>query len=73
MLIVTGLRVSMVVYSLVDPFGLLEPHSILLVLFRVYLLFALTLAGRRAVAAVLLQLLMVLFRELLDFLALLGA
>jgi hypothetical protein len=72
MLVVTGLRVSMVIYGLEVPFGLLEPHSILLVLFRVCLSFALLLAGRRAVTALLLHLLTVLFRELLDFMALLG-
>jgi hypothetical protein len=53
--------------SLEVPFGLLEPHFILLVLFKVCLLFALPLAGRCAVATLLLQLLAVLFRELLDF------
>jgi hypothetical protein len=40
-LIVTGLGVRMAIYALEVPFGLLEPHSILLVLFRVCLLFAL--------------------------------
>jgi hypothetical protein len=63
-LVVTVLGVRMVVYGLEAPFGLLEPHSILLVLFRVCLLFALLLAGRCAVATLLLQLLAVLFCEL---------
>jgi hypothetical protein len=72
-LIVTGLGVRMAIYGLEVPFGFLGPHSVLLVLFRVWLLFALSLAGRRAVTALLLQLLTVLFRELLDFLTLLGA
>jgi hypothetical protein len=53
-LIVTGLKVRMAMYSLEVPFGFLEPHSILLVLFRVCLLFALPLAGRHAIAALLL-------------------
>jgi hypothetical protein len=66
MLVVTGLRVRMAIYGLEIPFGLLEPHSILLVLFRVCLLFALLLAGRCTVTALLLQLLAVLFFELLD-------
>jgi hypothetical protein len=61
----------MAIYGLEVPFGFLEPHSILLVLFKVCLLFALPLAGRRAITALLLQLLMVLFYELLDFPALL--
>jgi hypothetical protein len=61
----------MAIYGLEVPFGFLEPHSVLLVLFRVYLLFALTLAGRYAIAALRLRLLVVPFRELLDFLALL--
>jgi hypothetical protein len=73
MLVVTGLRVRMTIYCLEVTFGLLEPHSVLLVLFRVCLLFALPLAGRRAVATVLLQLLMVLFHELLDLPILLDA
>jgi hypothetical protein len=72
MLVVTGLRVRMVIYGIEVPFGFLEPHSILLILFRVCLLFALPLAGRRAIAALLLQLLVVLFPELLDFSALLS-
>jgi hypothetical protein len=50
----------------------LEPHSILLVLFRVCLLFALLVLGRHAITALLLQLLAVLFHELLDFPALLN-
>jgi hypothetical protein len=73
MLIVSGLRVRMAVYGLEVPFGFLEPHFVLLVLFRVCLLFALPLTGRRAVAMPLLQLLAVLFCEHLDFPALLGA
>jgi hypothetical protein len=72
-LIITGLGVGMAVYGLQVPFGLLEPHSILLVLFRVFLLFALLLEGRCAVVVLLLQLLTVLFYELLDFSALLSA
>jgi hypothetical protein len=47
----------MAIYGLEVPFGLLEPHSVLLVLFRVCLLFALPLVGRRAIIALLLQLL----------------
>jgi hypothetical protein len=71
-LVITGLRVRMAIYGLEVPFGFMEPHYVLLVLFRVYLLFALPLAGRRVVTALLLQLLAVLFCELLDFLALLS-
>jgi hypothetical protein len=71
--VVTGLRVRMTIYGLEIPFGFLEPHSVLLVLFRVYLLFALPLAGRRAVTVLLLQLLVVLFYEFLDLPTLLGA
>jgi hypothetical protein len=70
MLVVTGLGIRIAIYDLEVPFGFLEPHF---VLFNVCLLFALSLKGRRTVAALLLQLLAVLFRELLDFLALLGA
>jgi hypothetical protein len=72
-LVVTRLRVRMAIYGLEVSFGFLEPHFVLLVLFRVCLLFALPLAGRRAVAALLLQQLAVLFHELLNFPALLGA
>jgi hypothetical protein len=72
-LVVTGLEVRMAINCLEVPFGFLEPHSIPLVLFRVCLMFALPLAGRRAIAALLLPLLAVLFHELLDLLALLGA
>jgi hypothetical protein len=68
-LVVTGLGVRMAVYGLEVPFGLLEPRSILL---RVFLLFALLLAGRRAIVALLLQLLTVLFSDFLDFPALLN-
>jgi hypothetical protein len=57
----------MVVYDPEVPFGLLEPQSILLVLLEVFLLFALPLVGRRAIIALLLQLLTVLFHEFLDF------
>jgi hypothetical protein len=60
MLIVTRLGVRMAIYGLEVPFGFLEPHFVPLVLFRVCLLFALPLAGRRIVAALLLQLLVVL-------------
>jgi hypothetical protein len=63
----------MAIYGLEVPFVFLEPHFVLLVLFRVCLLFALPLAGRRAIPALLLQLLTVLFCKLLDFLVLLGA
>jgi hypothetical protein len=72
MLVVTGLKVRMVTYGLEVPFGFTEPHSILLVLFRACLLFALPLVVRHAIAALLLQLLVVLFHELLDFLTVLG-
>jgi hypothetical protein len=54
MLVVTGLGVRIAIYGLEVPFGFLEPHSILLVLFRVCLLFALLLVGRHPVAALLL-------------------
>jgi hypothetical protein len=50
----------------------LEPHFVLLALFKVYLLFALPLAGRCAIVALLLQLLAVLFCKLLDLPALLS-
>jgi hypothetical protein len=70
MLIVSGLRVRMAVYGIEVTFDFLEPYSVLLVLFRVYLLFTLPLAGRCAVAMPLLQLLVVLFCERLDFPAL---
>jgi hypothetical protein len=62
----------MVVYGLEVPFGILEPQSVLLVLLGVFLLFALPLAGRCAIIVLLLQLLAVLFREFLDFPALLS-
>jgi hypothetical protein len=71
-LVVTRLGVRMVIYGLEVPFGFLEPHSIPLVLFRVCLIFVLLLAGRRTVTMLLLQLLMILFCELLDFPALLS-
>jgi hypothetical protein len=48
-LIVTGLRVRMVVYCLEVPFALMEPQSVLLVLLKVFLLFALLLVGGRTV------------------------
>jgi hypothetical protein len=69
MLVVTGLGVRIAIYDLEVPFGFQEPHF---VLFNVCLLFALSLMGRRAITALLLQLLAVLFHELLDFPALLG-
>jgi hypothetical protein len=47
-LVITGLRVRMVAY------GLLEPQPVILVLLGVHLLFALPLAGRRAVSMLLL-------------------
>jgi hypothetical protein len=72
MLVVTGLVVRMSIYDLEVPFGFLEPHSILIVLFRVCLLFALPLAGRCTVTVLPLQLLTILFCELLDFSELLG-
>jgi hypothetical protein len=62
----------MAVYNPKVPFGLLEPQSVLLVLLRVFLLFALPLAGRHAIVALLLQLLVVMFCEFLDFPALLS-
>jgi hypothetical protein len=73
MLVVTRLEVRMDIYGLEVPFGFLEPHFVLLVLFRVCLLFALSLEGRRAIIALLLQLFTVLFYELLDLPALLDA
>jgi hypothetical protein len=54
MLTVAGLRVRMVVYGLEVPFGLLEPQSVLLVLLRVFLLFALLLVRRCTIVALLL-------------------
>jgi hypothetical protein len=60
MLVVTRLGVRMTIYGLEVPFGFLEPHFVLLVLFRVCLLFAIPLAGRCIIAALLLQLLAVL-------------
>jgi hypothetical protein len=72
-LVVTGLRVRIAIYALEVPFGFLEPHSVLLVLFRVYHLFALPLAGRCAISALLLQLLAILLHELHHFSALLSA
>jgi hypothetical protein len=71
MLVVTGLRVRMAIYGLQVPFGLPEPQSVILVLLRVHLLFALPLAGRCAIITLLLQLLMVLLHEFLHFPALL--
>jgi hypothetical protein len=64
----------MVIDGLQVSFGFLEPQSVVLVLLRVHLLFALPLAGRRAISTLrlLLQLLVVLFRKLLDFPALSG-
>jgi hypothetical protein len=62
----------MAIYSPEVPFDLLEPQSVLLVLLGVFLPFALPLAGRCTVVALLLQLLTVLFREFLDFPALLS-
>jgi hypothetical protein len=53
MLVVTGLRLRMVVYGLQVPFGLLEPQSIVFVLLGVHHLFALPLAGRRDIIALL--------------------
>jgi hypothetical protein len=73
MLVVTGLEVRMAIYGLEVPFDLLELHSVLHVLFRACLLFALLLAGRCVVTVLLLQLLVVLFHELLDLPSLLGA
>jgi hypothetical protein len=63
----------MAIYGLEVPFGLLEPHYIHLVLFRVCILFSLLLVGRHAVSALLLQLLAVLLHKLLDLLTLLSA
>jgi hypothetical protein len=54
MLTVAGLGVRMVVYGLEVPFGLLEPQSVLLVLLRVFLLFALLLVRRCTIVALLL-------------------
>jgi hypothetical protein len=68
-LVVTGLRVRMATNGLEVPFGFLKHHSVLLVLFRVYLLFALPLVGRRTITALLL---MILFHEHLDLPGLLG-
>jgi hypothetical protein len=54
MLTVAGLRVRIVVYGLEVTFGLLEPQSVLLVLLRVFLLFALLLVRRCTIVALLL-------------------
>jgi hypothetical protein len=72
MLIVTILGVRMAIYDLQVPFGLLEPQSIVLVLLRVHLLFALPLAGRCAIITLLLHVLTVLLHEFLDFPALIN-
>jgi hypothetical protein len=53
-LIVAELRVGIAVYDLQVPFGLLEPQSVVLVHLGVSLLFALLLAGRRAIIVLLL-------------------
>jgi hypothetical protein len=55
-LIVTGFRVGTAVNSLQVPLSILEPQSIILVLLRVHLLFALSLAGRRTIFTLLLLL-----------------
>jgi hypothetical protein len=62
----------MAIYGLEVPFGLLEPHYILLVLFRVCILFSLPLVGRHAISVLLLQLLTVLLHKLLDLVTLLS-
>jgi hypothetical protein len=53
-LVLVGHGVRMAVYGPEVPFGLLEPQSVLLVLLRVFLLFALLLVGRRIVVVLLL-------------------
>jgi hypothetical protein len=62
----------MVIYVFEVPFGFVETHYVLHVLFRVCHLFALLLVRRRVVSALLLQLLVVLLHKLLDFPTLLG-
>jgi hypothetical protein len=69
-LVVAGLRVGVAIDSLQCPPGILELHLYVFLLLRVYFLFALLLAGRRAILAWLLHLLAKLFRELLDLPAL---
>jgi hypothetical protein len=71
-LVVTRLRVGVTVDHLDHPLGILELHLLLVALVG-NLLLAFPLAGRRAITARLLLLLLVeLFHELLDLSALLG-
>jgi hypothetical protein len=73
-LICVGFRVIVVVDDLDHPLGILELHLLLLVALAGNLLLAFPLAGRHAVTAWLLLLLLTeLLHDLLDLLALLGA
>jgi hypothetical protein len=65
-LVVTGLRVRVAIHGLQCPLGILKLHLCVLLLFGVHLSFALPLAGRRTILALLLHLFMELFCELLD-------
>jgi hypothetical protein len=69
-LVLIGLRVGVAIDGLQCPPGILELHLYVFLLLRVHFLFALPLVGRRAVLELLLHLLMELFHELLDLLAL---
>jgi hypothetical protein len=69
-LIVAGLRVGVATDGLQYPLGFLELHLYVFLLLQVHFLFALPLAGRRAVLMQLLHLFTELFRELLDLPAL---
>jgi hypothetical protein len=69
-LIVTGLRVEVAIDGLQCPPGILELHLYFFLLLWVHFLFALSLAGRHVVLALLLHLFMELFCELLKLSAL---
>jgi hypothetical protein len=72
-LVDAGVRVGVVVDGLQRSLGILELHLFVLVLLKIHLLFTLPLAGRRAILAQLLLLIMELFCKLLDFPALSNA
>jgi hypothetical protein len=69
-LVVAGLRVRVVIDGLQFPLGILELHLYAFLLLWVHLLFALPLAGRRGVLALLLHLVAELLHELLNLSAL---
>jgi hypothetical protein len=69
-LVVIGLRVRVTIDGLQCPPGILELHLYIFLLLWVHFLFALPLAGRCAILALLLHLVTELFRELLDLSAL---